>query len=131
MKEMVSFCSIGGMVHVRNMYSPEMINPRYSVHYYPTEISERDFIAAFGTFENQEICNAHEQFHHGVYQFRHKGFGFRDWNRIQLPQLAKTEASKIENIDIPCPKVRSGIKTRWNGNKGHWEKELKSRWCMA
>lgn len=33
--------------------------------------------------------------------------------------------------DIPCPKVRAGIKTRWNGDKGEWEKELKSGWCVA
>jgi hypothetical protein len=128
-KDKVSFCVIGNIVHVRNEYSPEYYNPRYTVHYYPTGINERDFIFSYGKIEDQEFCNASEQFHQGIYQFRVKGYGFRNWNRILLPQLAKTEASKIELIEIPCPKVRSGINTRYKN--GYWEKELKTGWCTA
>lgn len=129
MKELVSFCVLNGTIHVRQEYSPEYIEPRYSVHYYPTGIFSNAFITTFGALEDQEICNAHEQFHQGIYQFRHKGYGFREWHRIQLPQLAKTEATKIEFVDIPCPKVKKGINTRYKNGK--WEKELKSGWCSA
>jgi hypothetical protein len=108
-----------------------MLSPEYDVHYYPTGINENDFIARYGKLEDQEICNAHEQFHNGVYQFRQKGYGFRDWFRIPLPNLAKTEATKTEVIPVRCPKVKKGINTRYNGYKGQWEKELKSGWCVA
>src|SRR5688572_25756657 len=32
---------------------------------------------------------------------------------------------------IPCPKVRRGIETRWNGTYGRWEKLLKVGWVPA
>jgi hypothetical protein len=131
MKEMVSFCVIGGMLCVKNAYSPRMLSPEYDIHYYPTGIRESDFISRYGKIEDHEICNASEQFHHGVYEFRQKGYGFRNWFKIQLPNLAKTEAIKTEIVPILYPKVKKGINTRWNGNKGHWEKELKSGWCIA
>ena len=129
MKDLVSFCILNGTIHIKQEYLPEYIEPRYCIHYYPTGIFANEFITTFGKLEDQEFCNPGEQFHHGIYQFRHKGYGFRDWHRIQLPQLAKTKAVKIEVVNIQCPKVKKGINTRYNAGK--WEKELKSGWCAT
>lgn len=40
-----------------------------------------------------------------------------------------TEAVKVEETPVPCPKVRKGIATRWY--RGRWEKLLKSGWTIA
>ena len=41
----------------------------------------------------------------------------------------KTEAVKVERVEVPCPKVRAGIKTRWH--EGRWEKLMKKGWVLA
>lgn len=32
------------------------------------------------------------------------------------------------DVDIPCPKVRKGIHTRWDGTRGRWMKLLRTGW---
>jgi hypothetical protein len=39
-----------------------------------------------------------------------------------------TIAAIIEDEPIPCPRVRKGTETRWNGTAGRWEKLLKAGW---
>lgn len=41
-------------------------------------------------------------------------------------------AEYIDDYAIACPKVRAGIDTRWNGDRGYWEKYLQSKgWIQA
>lgn len=35
---------------------------------------------------------------------------------------------KTDTRAIPCPKVRRGVQTRWNGIDGKWEKLIKKGW---
>ena len=46
-------------------------------------------------------------------------------------QLADDKAILVEVTDIPRPRVRAGIETRWNTMKSRWEKNLKSGWTAA
>ena len=47
--------------------------------------------------------------------------------RFVLPLQGQTQAEIIENTPIPCPKVRTGIETRWNSRYEFWEKYLKAK----
>lgn len=44
-------------------------------------------------------------------------------------QFLTNKEGTIEQIPIPCPKVRKGIRTRWMNER--WEKELKQGWVPA
>lgn len=46
-----------------------------------------------------------------------------------LPQSGRTVAIATETTDYPCPKVRTGIETRYR--QGRWEKYLKSAGWVA
>lgn len=41
------------------------------------------------------------------------------------------EAESVVKEDIPCPKVRRGLETRWNVYQSRWEKLLPSRGWVA
>jgi hypothetical protein len=45
----------------------------------------------------------------------------------------KPTKTEPELQDIPCPKVRPGVQTRWhhNGYWGEWQKLLKKGWTLA
>jgi hypothetical protein len=126
---MISFCVIDNIVCVKQEYSPEYSRPQKTVNYYPTGITEKNFIDLYGPLTDQEFYTGGSVFSYGYYQFRCKGYNFREWNKISLPELARTQAVKQEIVIIPCPKTRKGINTRWNN--GRWEKELKTGWCKA
>ena len=55
------------------------------------------------------------------------------WTRplvVRLKDDGRTQAVKQETEDIPCPKVRAGIETRFRN--GRWEKWLKAKgWVPA
>jgi hypothetical protein len=40
--------------------------------------------------------------------------------RSDLPQLGATPATTVETVDVPRPKVRKGIETRWHNSR--WER---------
>ncbi len=48
---------------------------------------------------------------------------------VELLDGGKTLPIHSEEQPIPCPKVRAGIETRWNGN--YWQKYLKSQGWVA
>jgi hypothetical protein len=41
----------------------------------------------------------------------------------------KKQAERVETINVPCPKVRAGVETRWY--QGEWQKLLKKGWVPA
>jgi hypothetical protein len=47
----------------------------------------------------------------------------------ELPQGGSTPAIVVETTDIPRPKVRAGIETRWSD--GQWQKYTKARGWIA
>lgn len=55
------------------------------------------------------------------------GVGSRCYLQIEY----SAQAEYIDDYPIPCPKVRKGIQTRWNGYQGQWEKCLKTGWVRA
>ena len=62
----------------------------------------------------------------GIYGYRLPGG--RDVT-VYLKDGGRTQAVKIEQEAIPCPKVRKGIETRWQGT--YWQKLLKTGWTVA
>ena len=51
-----------------------------------------------------------------------------------MPEGDQTKALTVEEVDIPCPKVRAGMETRWHswGHPGRWEKYTKTKgWIPA
>lgn len=48
---------------------------------------------------------------------------------LYLQDGGSTKSIHSENFLIPCPKVRKGIETRWNGY--YWQKLLKKGWVSA
>ena len=60
------------------------------------------------------------------FSLRFPGMGL--W--CDCPHAGDTKAVKVETFDIPCPKVRAGLPTRFRD--GRWQKCLKSQgWVPA
>ena len=55
--------------------------------------------------------------------------GAFDMRTFQLPDGGQTKPIHSVEEDIPCPKVRKGIRTRWES--GYWQKLLKIGWVPA
>jgi len=117
---------INGILHIK---SPIVFNsaPEILTHYWSTGINTMDFIRAYGPIEKIEIEEIRS--YSGRYCFKRSMYS--EYTYIDCINGARTQSTKTDKEPIPCPKVRTGIKTRWNDCKGKWEKELKSGWCMA
>ena len=46
-----------------------------------------------------------------------------------MPQGGSTKSILVEDIAVPCPKVKSGVETRYYN--GQWQKLLKTGWKAA
>ena len=100
--------------------------PKYTLSHFPTGIKTRDFEANYYPLSECDLMHRG-----GAYGVLKKGGYYTNTLTLHLVNGGKTIVKKYEEVDIPCPKVRAGIKTRWNDFKGCWEKELKSGWCTA
>lgn len=100
--------------------------PALTKTHFPTGIKTRDFIANYYPLEE---CHVIAQ--GNAYGVIKKNGYYSNTLTLNLKDGNQTKNIKYEIIDIPCPKVKKGIKTRWNACKEHWEKELKSGWCMV
>lgn len=94
--------------------------------HYPTGIRTHDFVSNYYPLDQCDVSTRGSSY--GVIK---KGGRYENTLELNLTDGGKTLPVKYEEIDIPCPKVRTGIKTRWNDSQEHWEKELKSGWCIA
>lgn len=63
------------------------------------------------------------------YEVKIPGIGFV--RKFNLKDGPSTKSLWCDISPIPCPKVRKGTETRWNGSKQRWEKLLKTGWKPA
>jgi hypothetical protein len=63
----------------------------------------------------------------------HSGFytsvGSADTHTYALQDRGTTKPIHAESTPVPCPRVRKGIRVRWES--GRWQKLLKSGWVTA
>ena len=123
------FSDINGTLCVQ-LSSMDSFDPVINRSHYPTELNTKDFMRNF-SIESLDQLEITYQESYGIYQFCIKDSLCGPKWKVQLINGEKTRLIKFEKIPIPCPKVRKGINTRYNGNKGYWEKELKPGWCSA
>jgi len=111
----------GGIVYVAYIGYDRAIS-RKNITAFKTDVKTSDLEANYAPLKEITV-----ESRHGYYQINR--IGGRHENALQLYTSGEHNIMIYE--DVPCPKVRTGIKTRWNGDKGEWEKELKSGWCRA
>ena len=117
---------IGGILHIGSPYKA-FTSPEIYINYWSTGIKTSDFINQYGAIEKIDLQETRS--FSGRFCFKRDYLG--SYIYIDLIKGPKTESTKTDIIPINCPKVRSGIKTRYNGSKGIWEKELKTGWIKA
>jgi hypothetical protein len=100
--------------------------PEYQLTHFPTGIKTRDFVSNYYPLDQCELKTMGSSY--GVLK---KGGYYTNTLTLHLKDGGKTKNIKYEVIPIPCPKVKTGINTRWNSHKECWEKELKKGWCTA
>jgi len=100
--------------------------PKLTRSHFPTGIKTREFEANYYPLSEVRVIAQGN-----AYGVMKKDGYYSNTLTLNLSDGGKTKSIRYEEIDIPCPKVRTGIKTRWNSFKEYWEKELKSGWCMA
>jgi hypothetical protein len=122
---MISLSDVDGEMCVCHKYS-DREKPQYRLNHFPTGIKTRDFIANYYPFDQCEISERGSS-----YEIRKIGGSYGCGLTLYLTDGNQTKSKKFETMDIPCPKVKSGINTRWNPWKGYWEKELKKGWCAV
>ncbi len=110
-----------GYVHVAYISYDTKI-PRKNITAFRTDVKTKDLEMNYAPL-NDIRCERE----HSYYRITRNGARFDQ----SLVLYTTEEHNTMIYENMPCPKVRTGINTRWNGNKGHWEKELKSGWCMA
>jgi len=117
---------INSVLHVGSPYKA-YTSPEIYINYWSTGIKTIDFINQYGPIEKIDL----QETRSFSGRFCFKRYYLDPYIYIDLIKGPKTESTKTDIIPIICPKVRSGINTRWNGSKGLWEKQLKKGWCTA
>lgn len=94
--------------------------PIMTVQWFPIHYTRRDTYA--------DLIGLHAEWRgDGRYSVYAPGGFWMDFGTIDG---AKTASIAVENLPIPCPKVRAGIETRYRD--GRWQKYLKTRgWIDA
>jgi hypothetical protein len=110
-----------GYVHVAYIGYDQKL-PRKNITAFRTDVKTRDLEMNYAPIKDISV-----QREHSYYRITRAGARFDQ----SLTLYTVGEGNIMIYQDITLPKVRTGIKTRWNGDKGQWEKELKSGWCMA
>lgn len=119
---MVTLTDHEGYVHI-TYTSYNSRNPVKELTLFKTDVKTRDLEANYAPLSEIDVRQENEH-----YRILKRGLRYESSLHLYIPHGTK---NNLISIPIPCPKVRSGIKTRWNGDKGYWEKELKSGWCIA
>jgi len=109
--------------------STDYREPFINVSNFPTGIHTNGFMRNFNITSLDQLEIVY-QLSHGIYEFCIKDNLCGPKWKIQLKDGGTTKGIGFEKIPIICPKVRTGVKTRYNGDKGYWEKELKYKWVM-
>lgn len=111
--------SIGGQWYVRSDYTGDRT---MHVNYYRIIGTRPNTMGWTPTF--QELTDF------GPYKLEDSGQGWYvarkgDTGKISIQINYSAHCEYVDDLPIPCPKVRKGIETRWS-TKGYWEKYLKS-----
>ncbi len=110
-----------GYVHVAFITYDQKI-PRKNITAFRTDIKTRDLESNYALLKDIRV--EHE---HTYYRITRNGARYDQ----SLALYLSGEKNIMIYQDVPCPKVRTGINTRWNGDNGCWEKELKKGWYIA
>jgi hypothetical protein len=107
---------------------PMQDKPILLVNYWPTTESKADIEQFWPKWIGHEVTTNHID--GGLFTIKMGEQPFSGWHTIQLVDGPKTKSIKTIEQEIPCPKVRKGIETRYR--YGKWEKYLKTRgWVPA
>ena len=110
-----------GYVHVAYIgYDREI--PRKNITAFRTDVKTRDIEMNYAPLKDISV-----QREHSYYRITRDGARYNQ----SLALYTASDGNIMIYENIPMPKIRNGIKTRWNGDKGQWEKYLKSGWCSA
>ena len=110
-----------GYVHVAYVgYSRDI--PRKVITAFRTDVITRDIEMNYAPIKDLRVEREHSY-------YRITRAGARYDQSLALYTMGEGHIMIYE--DVPCPKIRAGINTRWNGDKGYWEKKLKIGWCSA
>jgi hypothetical protein len=109
-----------------SMKSVDFKEPYYTVSHYPTGVRTRTFISDYGDLKDWDVVTQGS-----TYAILPKKNSYGRSYTLHLADGGKTKSVKFEKIPIPCPKVKSGIKTRWSSDKECWMKELKTGWTRC
>lgn len=119
-------CTDFGALCVRDEYN-EYSEPKKRVLYWPVnrEASRKAAVTVFPEMETGAELSGSA---HGGYTY-YRGYGCYS-PVARLENGGRTEALKVETLDVPCPKVRKGVPTRYRN--GNWEKYLRAEgWVHA
>ena len=126
-RDILSLADVSGQLCIKDSTTLST-EPLRITHYWPTGIKTYEFIRSYWPLEEIDV---HESWsHNGTYRINHKGsYSHQD---LYLPLINgnSTKSIKMDKEEIPCPKVREGIQTRYFF--GTWQKYLKSKgWVPA
>ena len=76
-------------------------------------------------YEHMLGREAFDEQRNGIFAVRF-GDSNHNYQRFQLESGGQTQAIAVERTQLPCPKVRKGIETRYCS--GQWQKLLKTGW---
>jgi hypothetical protein len=94
------------------------LEPKETTLWWPVEPARQDEVAHLVGLEARDC--------------RDGTFGYREadrWVYLPLRHGRQTQAIHAETVDVPCPRVRKGTRTRWE--RGYWEKYLKTQGWVA
>lgn len=98
-----------------NMYN----EPKMSICHWPIGKTSQRIDLSY--YEGNEVTPRHG--YSGIYALKIAPYQHVD---LYLIDMGKTQSIETTIEDIPCPKIRKGIETRFEN--GRWEKLLKSGW---
>ena len=110
-----------GYVHVAYIGYDQTI-PRKNITAFRTDIKTSDLEMNYAPLKDIRV-----EREHSYYRITRDGARYDQ----SFALYTSGDGNIMLYMDIPKPKVRAGINTRWNGDKGQWEKELKTGWRMA
>jgi hypothetical protein len=112
---------VNGIVHIAYIGYDQKI-PRKNITAFKTGVKTRDLEMNYAPLKDIRVEREHSY-------YRITRDGARHDQSLALYTIGEGNIMIYE--DIPLPKVRTGIKARWNGDTGQWEKELKTGWVRV
>ena len=117
---MIQLIDIDGFVYVAYV-GYDYNQPKKQIAAYKTDVKTRDLEMNYAPLKDIAVQREHSY-------YRITRAGARYDQSLTLYTVGENNRFIVE--DVPCPKVRPGIETRWSDGK--WQKYLKSKgWVTA